>query len=134
MAFVIKSKRKSQQLQQQKIIEKKFQETTTAAQPSSSNRVSSFSVSTSSSSALSGTEKQDKDKEAITTSPSTHRKKVEVFWQQLTPTGSIAARWGHTCCVVGSKLFVIGGTGNRVYGECYIFDLGKFFKISLLFL
>jgi N-acetylneuraminic acid mutarotase len=33
------------------------------------------------------------------------------------------ARWGHTACVNGSKLFVFGGTGNKVYGDCYIFDL-----------
>lgn len=35
------------------------------------------------------------------------------------------ARWGHTACVSGSKLFVFGGTGNRVYGDCYIFDLDR---------
>ncbi len=35
-------------------------------------------------------------------------------------------------CVSGSKLFIFGGTGNKVFGDCYVFDLGTFLYLSFL--
>jgi hypothetical protein len=49
----------------------------------------------------------------------------QLAWRSVAATDKPPlARWGHTACVSGSKLFVFGGTGNRVYGDSYIFDLG----------
>eukprot|EP01087_Luapelamoeba_hula_P022259 TRINITY_DN7935_c0_g2_i1.p1 TRINITY_DN7935_c0_g2~~TRINITY_DN7935_c0_g2_i1.p1 ORF type:complete len:906 (-),score=187.75 TRINITY_DN7935_c0_g2_i1:160-2877(-) len=53
------------------------------------------------------------------------KKKACVLWQGLTPAGSIPPRWGHTTCVLGNRLYLFGGTGNRVYGECFIYDLSS---------
>lgn len=59
-------------------------------------------------------------------SPANVKRKATVTWYYPTPTGSVLApRWGHAAAVVGSKLYILGGTGNKVYGECYTFDLGE---------
>ena len=52
-------------------------------------------------------------------------RKANVTWHYLTPTGTLAPRWGHSAAIIGSKLYIMGGTGNKVYGEMYTFDLGN---------
>ncbi len=51
--------------------------------------------------------------------------KSQVVWMPIASAEKPPIpRWGHTMSVSGSKLFIFGGTGNKVFGDCYVFDLG----------
>ena len=44
---------------------------------------------------------------------------------KINQTGRIpTARWGHTCTVVGNKLYLFGGTGVRLYNDVNVFNSG----------
>eukprot|EP01097_Dermamoeba_algensis_P004262 TRINITY_DN2816_c0_g1_i1.p1 TRINITY_DN2816_c0_g1~~TRINITY_DN2816_c0_g1_i1.p1 ORF type:complete len:807 (-),score=184.57 TRINITY_DN2816_c0_g1_i1:38-2458(-) len=51
--------------------------------------------------------------------------------QKVSCSGKIPpGRWGHTSTAVGSRLFIFGGTGTKLYGDLCVFDTEKNFWSS----
>ncbi len=50
-----------------------------------------------------------------------------IRWKKLSCSGDLPEpRWGHTSSQSGSTIIVFGGTGSKLFNDCYFYDTGTY--------